>query len=327
MWRRSARSTPVRGSWPRSTSGPLASSWQRVGTSHTDGSVCTSCTRSSAVAGSGSSSSARRLRGSRPAVWDWTGTPGSRRTTVARVSWTSTPTRDGGARLACCVPVAETARSSTRASSRSSHSSIWTHEPSVLRDPSSSERGWPSLRLVMWPSFETGTSRDSPRRGRRAKAWKIGPLYAPDASGAAALLAAVTRGPRSRRRVLARHTEPERRGEGLDGELRRHQGADIRSDGSRRRSSRRHLRHVRAAGPRSRLTQKVLRLMPSNRHEGDRDAGSVHVHPAEHHLSEGHDASCALSISGSWLTSTPVRPPSRNGCCTRPESSTTRPRR
>ena len=33
-----------------------------------------------------------------------------------------------------------------------------------------------------------------------------------------------------------------------------------------------------------------------------------HVHPAEHHLSEGHDVPCAHSTWGSWHTSTPVRP-------------------
>ena len=181
----------MHGSWPRSTSSPWASSWRPAGTRRTDGSGSISCIRSSADAGSGSSSSARRLRGSRPAVWDWTGMPASRRTTDARVSWTSTPTRGGGARLVCGVPERRPPRSWTRASSRSNRSLIWTLEPSVLRGPSSSERGWPNPRLGMSRSFADGHIAGLATARPARQGWKIGPLYAPDASGAAALLAAV----------------------------------------------------------------------------------------------------------------------------------------
>ena len=81
-----------------------------------------------------------------------------------------------------------------------------------------------------------------------------------------------------------------------------------------------------AVAPRAQRFREFLfesaRVLAEEPHEGERDAGSVHVHPAEHHLSEGHDAPCAHSTSGSWHTSTQVRPRSPNGCSTQPASST-----
>ena len=233
------------GSWPRSTSSLWASSSQPAGTRRTDGSGCISCIRSFADVGSGSSSSARRWRDSRPAVSDWTGMRASRRTTDARASWTSTPTRGGEARLVSGVPERRTQRSWTRASSRSNRSWCWTLEPSVLRGPSCFERGWPNPRLGTSPSFGTGMSRDWSRLGLRDRGGRSDRSTPPtrlEPQRCWRRRAA----PRSRRRVLARHAEPERRCYRPDEGTERHRCADVRTDGSRPRSGRRHLDRVSA---------------------------------------------------------------------------------